>query len=156
MNENTKTKRTIIIVASLILVITAVAITYSVINQLNQPNPQKSANIPDEQPVQQDPSTQNPDTPPAKVSDDEVKQAITKSSPDLIDNAGMPGFEIVKSVNPTPGWYVVTLRNTTTTAEGARVILNNQNGTLVVVAGPGTYFSPKLDIPSAVRKALTQ
>lgn len=159
MNDTTRTKRTIIIVASVLLVIIAAAIAFSVASQLNQPEPRKEPT----EPVVVDPvdttpePTEGPNTtpePPAKISDEDATQAIVKQSPELIASDGQPGFAITKSISPEPGWYIVTLKNSQSNTESARVILNNKNGTLTVVAGPATFFPMSIDLPDKVRKAI--
>jgi hypothetical protein len=59
---------------------------------------------------------------------------------------------IVNVVSPQSDWYVVTMRDTSI-GQNAKVVLQQANGPLEVVAGPGGYF-PTISVPDPVRKYL--
>ncbi len=90
-----------------------------------------------------------------KPTKDEFYDIIVKSGSVAPNSKGQVSFGILRVQNPTPGWYIVTIRSGN--LEPAKVIFhqtNDPNNPLTIVAGPGTYFPDSLPIPSAVRRAL--
>jgi hypothetical protein len=97
-------------------------------------------------------------TPLPTRSKDELSAVISKRADYLTDpKTGSDNFGITKVVQPTKGWYIVTIL-----VHGSpqlyKIILRDsgdKNAGLVVVAGPGTSFPPQdVSLPDVVRKQL--
>lgn len=100
-------------------------------------------------------NTQPSTNPQAAPTQDNFYSLITQSKGVAADANGHVSFGILKTQNPLPGWYIVTIKSGN--LEPAKVIFhqtNDANNPLAIVAGPGTYFPDSISLPDAVRKAL--
>lgn len=102
-----------------------------------------------------DSSTDTPIESGTLPSNESITAAIIKQNPNLVNSqTNIPGFTIVNSKEPLPGWYVVTLYNNDVTTSNAVVVMQNVNNNLVIVAGPGTGLTTDKNLPQEVREAL--
>lgn len=118
--------------------------------------------IPEVTPITTVPPVENS---PIKVNsypnrtDAELNSAIIKAAPQSLRDAnGQISFIFVTSISPEKGWYVVTVRTSSSeTSDSMRIVIKD-NGTraggLVLVAGPLSVFPDSINLPVKVRISL--
>jgi cytoskeletal protein RodZ len=159
-----ETKKKIIIIVSLIFLLIFIGVGIWVYQSLTAKTPQPAATIPqtsdsfdatssgDSSSSPTDTSTQT--TPPER-STEELNSYVIQTTPSLIDSStNLPKYTIVDKQEPLEGWYVLTIRNTTTDTSDANIVLHDVDGKLTKVAGPGTGLFNRTDLPEEVRKAM--
>lgn len=93
-------------------------------------------------------------------TDTELNSAIIKAAPQSLKDAnGQISFIFVTSISPEKGWYVVTIRASSSgTSDNMKVVIKD-NGTraggLVLVAGPLSVFPDNINLPVKVRISLS-
>lgn len=157
------------IIISSIVVITITLIAYwfvapKAVTLPTQPTSDSTAgSIPEVEPVAAVPSIKDS---PIKLNDypdrttAELNDAIIKAAPESLKTAnGQISFVFVASVSPQKGWYVVTVRASTSgTSDTKKVILKDNGiaaGGLVLVAGPSSVFPDNINLPVQVRISLS-
>ena len=146
----------IIIIAVIIICITVAAIIIFTSNK-QQPSqdgiidkveviPNKSNDMPSEaEPIQ----TTN------QRSNDEISNLISQKNKNLIDSStGLPIYSIVSKSSPLVGWYIVKIRNNKVPTSDATVIVQDNNGTMTIKAGPGTGLFNTPGLPGEVKDQL--
>jgi cytosine/uracil/thiamine/allantoin permease len=156
-------RKKIIIISSVIVFLAVVGISIWLASQTKTPVPSKiTVPITD-----QDAPTDTPSSTPvtssdgvqvgaATHSDNEINQYIAKNNSSLVDSStGLPVYTVVSTKQPIPGWYVVKIRHNTIDTSDASIVIEDINGTLTKIAGPGTGLFNRADLPKEVKKALS-
>ena len=149
-------QKIIIIAISIIMLLLISWAVWATLTQ-KQPEPIEKKNGTNEPAKEADPpvSSDTPVTSGTLPTNESITAAIVKENPGLVDSkTNIPGFDIVGSKEPLPGWYVVTLYNTSVKTSNAIVVMRNIDNKLVVVAGPGTGLTNDKSLPQEVREAL--
>jgi hypothetical protein len=92
-----------------------------------------------------------------------IYEAMKPQDAYLFTSDGRPRFDILKVVEPQPGWYIASIKLRDVDVETARIVLKavaSTDNQLTVVEGPGTAFPPPAPptpdpLPPTVRSALT-
>lgn len=156
-------RRLVFIIICIMIIAVVVAVTYLVINKAKSTqqgtvtaNQQTGVSQTNNRGDSENQHSSEPQT-PTKRSDTEILEAIIMQDPTLVDANNQSVVTIVGSQKTANNWYVVTLKHRDPTVTNAKIILKDSgnNGGLVIVAGPGTYFDPEtVYLPDEVRVLL--
>lgn len=124
---------------------------YIIGRQASQPTTEKIVGVT----VSNSDTTQTVPTTKATRSSSELVEAISAQTPSLNSTSGQPMFSIQNTQRIDQVWYVTTIASVSIPSS-AKVILkdNGDDGGLIVVAGPGTFFPDSTPVPDNVRRVL--
>ncbi|OGL22526.1 hypothetical protein A2707_04345 [Candidatus Saccharibacteria bacterium RIFCSPHIGHO2_01_FULL_45_15] len=162
-----QTKKKIITIVSILFVVSLIGvgiwIVLSVVKEQPQPNdgitePGSSSDNSQDTPTNNDGAANQGSEPyVAQRTQEDLNTFVLENNPGLVDSTtNLPIYTIVRKQNPLENWYILRIRNSQQDTSDADVIIQDINGTLTIVAGPGTGLFLNKNLPEAVKKALSE